>query len=141
MRVTHSAPSLALSHHRLPADGGQIPSCYNCERRDRVRRLTMTVHDLSPGIEYWSCDGCGFVWATRNGDDLRNIAEGGRAILGSRGETLFTPQCANCQQSGRTRESPPNRQQHYICARCHRRWVVNQRSAMAAPSRAGLRTP
>jgi transposase-like protein len=139
MRAPRSVPSLPLPDHGLPLDGGQVPSCFNCERRDRVRRLTLTLHDLMPGIEYWNCDGCGFVWATRNGDDLRTIAE--RASLGSRDATPFTPQCANCQQSGRTHESPPDRQQHYICAHCHRRWVVNRRSAMAAPSRAGLRTP
>ena len=31
----------------------------------------MTLDDVSPGVRYWRCDGCGFVWATRDGDDLR----------------------------------------------------------------------
>jgi len=138
MRTSRSVPAPAISHHGLPADGGQIPSCFNCERRDRVRRLTLSLHDLLPGIEYWSCDGCGFVWATRDGDDLRTIAERARASVGSRDEMPFTPQCVNCRQSGRTHESPPTYEQHYICAHCHRRWAVNKRSAVAAPSRAGL---
>ena len=39
--------------------------------------------------------------------------------------TPFTPQCINCQQSGPTHESPPSSEHHYICVRCHRRWVVD----------------
>jgi hypothetical protein len=73
MRASNPAPALAHSHDRLHPDGGQIPACHNCQCRDRVRRLTLTLNDLLPGIEYWSCDGCGFVWATRGGEDLRTI--------------------------------------------------------------------
>jgi hypothetical protein len=73
MRTSSTAPT-SLSQDRLPPDGRQIPSCYNCQHRDRVRSLTLTLHDLSPGIEYWTCGGCGFVWVTRDGHDLRTVA-------------------------------------------------------------------
>ena len=46
-----------------------VPDCRNCQRPDRVREVTLD--DVSPGVRYWRCDGCGFVWATRAGDDLR----------------------------------------------------------------------
>jgi transposase-like protein len=36
----------------------------------------------------------------------------------------FTPYCLSCQQSGRTHDLPPTSKQHYICAHCHRRWVI-----------------
>jgi transposase-like protein len=48
-----------------------------------------------------------------------------RASVESQDGMPFTPQCANCQQSGHTHESPPTLEQHYICAHCHRRWVVD----------------
>jgi predicted SprT family Zn-dependent metalloprotease len=47
-----------------------------------------------------------------------------RATVQSHDGTPFTPRCANCQQSGRTHESPPTSEQHYICTRCHARWTV-----------------
>jgi ribosomal protein L37AE/L43A len=46
-----------------------VPDCANCHQRDHVRE--MKLHDLAPGIQYWRCDECGFVWATQNGDELR----------------------------------------------------------------------
>jgi hypothetical protein len=48
-----------------------------------------------------------------------------RATVQSQDGTPFTPRCANCQQSGQTHESPPTSEQHYICAHCQKRWVVD----------------
>jgi hypothetical protein len=39
-------------------------------------------------------------------------------------EAPFTPRCANCRQAGRTHDSPPTPEHHYICAHCLKRWVV-----------------
>jgi predicted SprT family Zn-dependent metalloprotease len=56
---------------------------------------------------------------------LINCSRAIRASVESHDGTPFTPRCVNCQQSGRTHESPPSSEHHYICARCHRRWVVD----------------
>jgi hypothetical protein len=48
-----------------------------------------------------------------------------RATVQSQDGTPFTPRCANCHQSERTHESLPTSEHHYICAHCHRRWVVD----------------
>ena len=48
-----------------------------------------------------------------------------RASVESQDETPFTPRCANCRQAGRMHESPPSSEHHYICAQCHKRWVVD----------------
>jgi hypothetical protein len=50
------------------ARGPGAPTCRNCLQAATVR--TVALHDLSPGVEYWRCDGCGFVWATQDGNDL-----------------------------------------------------------------------
>jgi transposase-like protein len=50
-----------------------VPDCANCERPNRVREVKFD--DLSPGVQYWRCEGCGFVWATRDGDDLRSLGQ------------------------------------------------------------------
>ena len=47
-----------------------------------------------------------------------------RASVESQDETPFTPRCANCRQAGRTHDSPPPTEHHYICAHCHKRWIV-----------------
>jgi hypothetical protein len=41
-------------------------------RRDPVYALPLT--DLSPGVQYFRCANCGFVWATRNGKHLTSFA-------------------------------------------------------------------
>jgi hypothetical protein len=45
-----------------------LPSCRLCQQSERVTLITL--HHLSPGIEYWRCDICGFLWATRDGEEL-----------------------------------------------------------------------
>jgi hypothetical protein len=65
-------PALPLSTERFTATGRRVPACYNCQHHDHVRPLTLTLHDVAPGIDYWSCASCGFVWATRDGQDLRS---------------------------------------------------------------------
>jgi transposase-like protein len=54
---------------RSSSRGPVVPDCENCHQPDRVREVKL--HDLSPGVQYWRCEGCGFVWATRDGEDLR----------------------------------------------------------------------
>jgi hypothetical protein len=49
-----------------------VPSCLNCHDSSKVRPVPLSEH--YPGVQYWRCDGCGFVWATRDGEDLRSIA-------------------------------------------------------------------
>jgi predicted SprT family Zn-dependent metalloprotease len=56
-----------------------------------------------------------------------------RATVQSQDGTPFTPRCANCQQSGQTHESPPTSEQHYICAHCHKRWIVDGVLPVTAP--------
>lgn len=46
-----------------------VPDCVNCHQSDRVREKKL--EDLAPGIQYWRCDACGFVWATQDGDELK----------------------------------------------------------------------
>src|SRR4029453_11160882 len=45
-----------------------VPDCTNCHRADRVREGGL--EGVSPGVQYWQCDGCRFVWATRDSEDL-----------------------------------------------------------------------
>jgi hypothetical protein len=56
---------------------------------------------------------------------LINCSRALRASVESQDGTPFTPRRANCHQSGRTHESLPTSEHHYICAHCHRRWVVD----------------
>jgi transposase-like protein len=55
---------------------------------------------------------------------LINSSKAIRATVRSQYGTPFTPRCANCRQSGRTHDSPPASEQHYICADCHARWAI-----------------
>jgi transposase-like protein len=63
-------PSNDVSQTSAP--GFVVPPCTNCQHSDQVREIA--IHDLSPGIQYWRCDSCGFVWATHDGEDLRAAA-------------------------------------------------------------------
>jgi hypothetical protein len=47
--------------------GTVAPPCLSCQHTALVRPLAL--HDLAPGIQYWSCSACGYVWATH--DSLR----------------------------------------------------------------------
>jgi hypothetical protein len=43
-----------------------VPACGNCHRPDRVRAVD--VDDVSPGVQYWRCDGCGFISRRRRAE-------------------------------------------------------------------------
>jgi Uncharacterised protein family (UPF0184) len=58
---------------------------------------------------------------------LINSSKAIRATVRAQYGTPFTPRCASCQQSGRTHDSPPTSEQHYICASCQARWAVPYR--------------
>ena len=47
------------------------PPCLKCQQPFEVRPLHLS--DVDPWVQYWSCASCGFVWATRDGQDLRSI--------------------------------------------------------------------
>jgi hypothetical protein len=57
---------------RSSSPSSVVPECSNCRQPDRVQELKL--HDLAPGIHYWRCEGCGFVWATQYGEDLRRAS-------------------------------------------------------------------
>jgi hypothetical protein len=45
-----------------------VPACANCQQPNHVREVKL--EGVSPGVHYWRCEGCGFVWGTRDDDDL-----------------------------------------------------------------------
>ena len=49
-----------------------VPSCPNCHKPSKG--LSVHLTETYPGVQYWRCEACGFVWATRDGEDLRTIA-------------------------------------------------------------------
>jgi rubredoxin len=49
-----------------------VPCCPNCHEPSNVLPVHLT--ETYPGVQYWRCEACGFVWATRDGEDLRTIA-------------------------------------------------------------------
>jgi hypothetical protein len=50
-----------------------VPSCRKCHEPSKVRPLHVT--EVDPAIQYWSCEACGLVWATREDvEDLTSIA-------------------------------------------------------------------
>ena len=55
---------------RSSSRGPIVPDCANCQQPNRVREVKL--EGVSPGVQYWRCDGCGFVWATRDDEDLRS---------------------------------------------------------------------
>ena len=38
-----------------------VPECANCHQSDRVREVKLD--GVAPGVQFWRCEGCGFVWA------------------------------------------------------------------------------
>jgi len=50
------------------------PPCLKCQQPFKVRPLH--ISGVDPCVQYWSCDSCGWVWATRDGQDLRSIRHG-----------------------------------------------------------------
>jgi hypothetical protein len=62
-----------MPSHDAPAFGRGlvVPPCQNCQQSDQVRPIAL--HDLSPGIQYYRCDACGYVWATQDGLELRTL--------------------------------------------------------------------
>ena len=62
-------PLRAVSPTSASAGTSDIPPCPKCLQSVPVRHLTLD--HVTPGIEYWRCEACGFVWATEDGEDLR----------------------------------------------------------------------
>ena len=56
---------------RTSARGPVVPPCTNCQLSAHVHPVA--PQELSPGVEYWRCAECGFVWATYDGEDLREF--------------------------------------------------------------------
>jgi hypothetical protein len=60
------------SHDAIELSNGRaVPHCLKCQA-DTVRPLNLDWVD--PVVQYWSCDACGVVWATRDREDVRSIA-------------------------------------------------------------------
>ena len=55
-----------------PAGVLAAPPCLKCQQRVKVRPLHVSGVDAC--VQYWSCESCGCVWATHDGEDLRSIA-------------------------------------------------------------------
>jgi hypothetical protein len=45
-----------------------IPTCKKCQSSERVRDVA--VYGVDPGVQYWTCDRCGYVWGTRDSNGL-----------------------------------------------------------------------
>ena len=60
------------AHDADSARGLSVPPCAKCESSDRVRAVY--VSGVDPAVQYWSCEACGLVWATRDERKLRPIA-------------------------------------------------------------------
>jgi hypothetical protein len=41
---------------------------------DNARVHPLLVQWVGEGVQYWSCEGCGFVWATHDGEPLRSAS-------------------------------------------------------------------
>jgi len=83
---------------------------------------------LPPATSRFRCDDSDLAErmeaATARTRRLIDCSRAIRASVESQDETPFTPRCANCRQAGRTHDSPPTTEHHFICARCQRRWFV-----------------
>ena len=44
------------------------PTCKKCQSSEQVRDVAM--YGVDPGVRYWTCDHCGYVWGTRDSDGL-----------------------------------------------------------------------
>ena len=49
-------------------DDPDTPTCKKCQTSERVRDVA--VYGVDPGVRYWTCDRCGYVWGTRNSNGL-----------------------------------------------------------------------
>ena len=49
-----------------------IPPCRKCQRPSNVRPIH--VSGVAAEVQYWSCEACVFVFATRDGEELRSVA-------------------------------------------------------------------
>ncbi len=62
----------------MPDDAGRAPgerdtpTCRRCHRSERVRDVA--VYSIDPGVQYWMCDRCGYVWGTRDDQDVAATA-------------------------------------------------------------------
>jgi len=59
-------PSFDLFHRSL-SHGVAIPECARCPKPDSAREVKLHELCASPGIQYWRCEGCGYVWVTVDG--------------------------------------------------------------------------
>jgi hypothetical protein len=45
-----------------------IPTCKKCQSAEQVREVAM--YGVDPGVQYWKCVRCGYLWGTRDSDGL-----------------------------------------------------------------------
>ena len=103
------------------------PSCRQCEETSLVQPVEVT--DVHPGVHYWRCDACAFVWATR---DLES-----RSIAANRA-------CASLhdeEHESSRRERPiyeDNLQARLDAAMARTRRFITSTQPVRAPSQHGL---
>jgi transposase-like protein len=44
-----------------------MPNCPRCRQPVRVSEVQLQHPPVSRGIQYWRCQGCGFLWVTIEG--------------------------------------------------------------------------
>jgi hypothetical protein len=59
-------PSLDASH-RPSSHGVAIPKCAHCHKPGSVREVKLHDPSISPGIQYWRREVCGYLWVTLDG--------------------------------------------------------------------------
>ena len=52
---------------RKSSPGTTIPGCGHCHRPDSVREVKLQDPAVSPGIQYWRCEVCSYLWVTIDG--------------------------------------------------------------------------
>jgi transposase-like protein len=84
-----------------------IPRCRVCSSFDYV--VPLDVGAMRPGVQYWSCRGCGSKWATR---DMSVPA------------MPASQTCPNCRQEGRDHAVDAGWDHAFICAGCGVHWTL-----------------
>jgi hypothetical protein len=59
-------PSLDVSD-RSSSHGVAIPECPRCHKPVSVSEVKLNELPVSRGIQYWRCQGCGYVWVMVEG--------------------------------------------------------------------------
>jgi hypothetical protein len=53
--------------HRSSSHRVAIPECPRCHKPGSVGEVTLPDPSISPGVQYWRCEGCRYLWVTVDG--------------------------------------------------------------------------